>query len=397
MLNKIKKVKIKDILGVFKFLIVLIPSCIYRIYLNIKNKKLWLVCENGKMARDNGYVFYKYMKNNHPDIPCYYAIDKRCNDYNKVKEYGNIINWSSLKHYFYYMSATKNISSHKEGNPNHTLFTILHLYLNLYNNRVFLQHGVIYQNFKMFYKKNTKFKLFISGAKGEYEFLKQKYGYDNKLKYTGLARFDNLHNFNIDSNIILLIPTWRRWLKNEKEFIESKYFKTFNNLINNEELINMLEKNNKKLYFYPHISTQKYINNYSTTSSNIKILDSKSIDIQDLLKKGALLITDYSSIFTDFSYMKKPVIYYQFDTNEIYSKHYGEKLSTYFDFKRDGFGDVVKSSSELINKLQYYIENGYELEEKYLKRINNFFTIHDNKNCDRIYDEIMGVEKNGKK
>ena len=40
----------------------------------------------------------------------------------------------------------------KNGTPNHMLFSVLRLKLNLYNNFVFLQHGVLYQNHEMFHK-----------------------------------------------------------------------------------------------------------------------------------------------------------------------------------------------------------------------------------------------------
>ena len=50
------------------------------------NKKYWIICERGYDARDNGYHFYKYMKENHPEQKVYYIIDKNSADYRKVKE-----------------------------------------------------------------------------------------------------------------------------------------------------------------------------------------------------------------------------------------------------------------------------------------------------------------------
>ena len=389
MIKKLKKIERRDIIGIYKFFIVLIPSVFYKLYLKICHKELWLICERENMARDNGYIFYKFLKENHPEIKSYYAIDLNCKDYQKVKKYGNIIGWASLKHYYIYMSATRNISSHKEGNPNHPLFSFLHLYLHLYNNRVFLQHGVLYQNFPMFYKKNTNFKIFITGAKGEYDFIKANFGYKNEVKYTGLARFDNLYNYKKDDKIILLIPTWRRWLNTKDDFVESEYYKKLYSLINSKKLEKLLEKYDKYLYFYPHLSTQKFISCYKTNSGRVKVLSANNTNIQDLLKKGSLLITDFSSIFTDFAYMHKPIIYYQYDENEFYKKHYGNEKS-YFNFKKDGFGKVVNTEDELLKQLNLYIKNGYKEEDIYKKRIDNFFILHDRNNCERIYNSIIG-------
>ena len=387
--NKIKKVKIQDIFGSIVFLILVIPAFIYKIYMKIRKKELWVICETDHTARDNGIVFFKYMLEKHPEIKSYYAIKKSSKDYEKISEYKNIIEWGSLKHYLYYMSATYNISSHKSSNPNQTLFTILHLYLNLYNNQVFLQHGVLYQNFSMFHKKNSKFKIFICGAKPEYEFVKEKYGYKNEVKYTGLARFDNLHHFEIDNKMILYMPTWRRYLLETSKLENSIYYKNIMSFINSKELENILEKEDKYLYFYPHQGLRNVNNSFKTSNSRVKILDFSCTDIQELLKKGAMLITDFSSLHTDFAYMHKPVIYYQYDKEEYKIKHVGiEHDDTYFDFERDGFGPVISDEKELLKEIEKEIKSNYSEDEKYLRKIDSFFELYDEKNCERIYDVI---------
>lgn len=60
--ENIKYIKISDFIAPFIFLISLPCALIFRLYNKIKNKKIWLVCENGNTARDNGYWFYKYMR-----------------------------------------------------------------------------------------------------------------------------------------------------------------------------------------------------------------------------------------------------------------------------------------------------------------------------------------------
>lgn len=387
MLNKIKKVSIRDLFGFFLFILVLIPSIIKKIILKLSHKELWLICETEKTARDNGYVFYKYMVEKHPEIKCYYAIGYKYKDYDKVKTLGNVVKWSSIKHYYLYMSATRNISSHKEGNPNQTLFTILHLYLKLYNNRVFLQHGILYQNYEMFHKKNTRFKVFICGAKGEYDFINEKYGYEKEVKYTGLARFDNLHNQVADPKMILYMPTWRRYLTEENKLLKSIYYKNIMSFINSKELDKMLEENDKYLYFCPHGGLRDLRDLFDTKNKRVKIVDISKADIQQLLINGSLLITDYSSLHSDFAYMKKPIIYYQYDEKEFKQKHIGNCANdTYYNYVKDGFGKVVESESKLLSSLKFIIENNYKLDKKYLKRVNSFFELYDNKNCERIFE-----------
>lgn len=385
MLEKVKKLKIKDLLAIIVFVIALPLSFINK----IKNRKkpIWLVCEVKNTAHDNGYHFFKYVRTNHPEINCFYAIDKKSLDYNKVAGLGNIIQFGSLKHWVYYLSSEYNISSHKEGNPNHAVFTFLHLYLHLFNNRVFLQHGIIKDDAKMFYYKNTYFKYFICGAKREYDFIKEKFGYPEKnVIYTGLARFDNLYNNNVNNKKILVIPTWRRWFELSKSadfFKESNYFKSWNGFLNNDNLVTFLEENKVEIVFFPHYGVRKFSYLFNFKSKNITMINSDTLDLQQLLKECSLMITDYSSVYMDFAYMKKPIIYYQFDYDEYRKSHFEEG---YFSYNKDGFGPVLKKENDLVNMTKKSYFSNYTVEKKYLERMEKFFELHDNNNCRRIYE-----------
>ena len=380
MLDKIKKISIRDMLGIFKFLLVLVPSIIYGVYLRIARKQLWLICEREVMARDNGLAFFEYMQKKHPELKSYYAINRKNNDYKHVEKFAkDVVQWASLKHYFLYMSATRNISSHKEGNPNQTLFTILHLYLNLYNNRVFLQHGITKDDAKMFYYKNTKFKFFICGAKPEFEYIKKHFGYpEGHVIYTGFARFDKL-NLTPNQNVIAFIPTWRRNLDDEN-FSGSRYRKNILSLVNSQQLEEYLESTDKTLYFYPHTNAQRFFNTNDIVNRRVKLCNKNNTSINWLINNAAILITDYSSVFFDFAYLGKLVIYYQPDYEE-YRREHG--LDTgYFDYRKHGFGPVDKTVREIVESLKR------SPSLRYINKQKQFFLFNAKLNCERIYKEI---------
>lgn len=58
---------------------------------------------------------------------------------------------------------------------------------------------------------------------------------------------------------------------------------------------------------------QPYLSEFRTTCPRIRLADWKRYDIQELLKSAAVMVTDYSSVFMDMVYMRKPVLHYQFD------------------------------------------------------------------------------------
>ena len=384
-LKKMRYFKFQDLIAPFIFIIMLIPSLIFRITNRIKKRQLWLVCEDGNTARDNGYHFYKYVREKHEKDYCFYVIDKNKDDYKKVEKYRNIIQFKSLKHWLYYLSADYNISNHKHGNPCQSFFYLVHVILGWYKNRVFLQHGITVNDSPWIYYKNTKFRYFICGAKQEYEFIKEKFGYpEENVIYTGFPRFDNLYNNKVNEKQILIMPTWRNWLGGnyikDEQFKDTEYYKTWNKLLNDNDLINFIEKNNYIIYFYPHQHTQKFLHLFNTNSKNIKIINNSTKDIQELLKESKILITDYSSVFMDFAYMNKPMIFYQFDYAEYRKKQLQEG---YFSYKENGFGPVVEKQKDIVNTIIDTLNNG--TNQEYMKRIDNFFELKDQKNCERIY------------
>ena len=89
--------------------------------------------------------------------------------------------------------------------------------------------------------------------------------------------------------------------------------------------------------------------------SNYFLIEEKC-NYQEFLLESSLLITDYSSIFFDFGYLRKPVIYSHFDYEKYRKSHYREG---YFDYKYDGFGPVCFNINCTINEIIYEIKNKY--------------------------------------
>ena len=99
-----------------------------------------------------------------------------------------------------------------------------------------------------------------------------------------------------------------------------------------------------------------------------------------------MLITDFSSLAFDFGYMKKHVIYYQYDEDQYFKSHY---IKGYFDYRNDGFGPVYKELKDVVNYVDSCFKHGGELmKRKYLCNVSRFFPVYDNNNCERIFDVI---------
>ena len=390
--GKFKNVKLRDIGHIFLFLAALPIALIYK----RKRKDLWLLCDNGNEAADNGYVLFKYICENHPEQDAVFAVCKNSADLSKVKATGQYVYYGSFRHWVLYLAARVNISSQKGGKPNFAVCNLLEVYGILKNRRVFLQHGIIMNDLEFLHYKNAKIGLFITSTAREHEFISSTFGYpEGSVKKAGIARLDNLHEFEVQDGQILIMPTWREWLgsatlaknmkKNLAKFSDSEYFKYYSDLINSEKLRDICQKNGCKVMFYLHREAQPFADLFKTDNPYITICKYPEYRVDDLLKKSQFLVTDYSSIQMDFAYMKKPMAYFQFDFDKFFTAHYKKG---YFDFQDDGFGPVFTDVDGLVDYIGERAANQLENTEPYISRANEFFDLYDTDNCKRNYEVI---------
>lgn len=390
MLKNLKYLKFKDLISFLQFIIILPIALICKIFL----KDYWIITEDENEARDNGFWFFKYIRENHPKQKVLYAINKKSVDYKNVKDIGKIISYGGFSHWFWYIVSSKKISSQKGGKPNPAICYLFEVAFPIWKNkRYFLQHGITINDAEWLYYDKTRFKMFICGAKPEYDYVKKHFNYPEKnVKYLGFCRFDNLHNYKVDDSYILVMPTWREWLsryqitksniEKSDNFTDSEYFQKWNSFLKNKELYKVLKETNKKLLFFPHRNMQKFLH-FFDKNDLVEFGYWEDYNIQDVLKSAPLMITDYSSVFFDFGYMKKPVIFYQFD-EEKFRKH--QYRQGYFNYRNNPIGEWTEVEDELIIFLKKSIKENFPKN----KNVKEFFTLYDDKNCERTYYAVKG-------
>lgn len=357
-----------------------------------RGREIWLVSERGTDARDNGYHFYKYLREKHPEIEVYYVITADSADRPKVEALGNVVLHGSRQHYLLFISAEYKISTHINGySPYIYFYSRFGTLLPWKGKHIFLQHGITHNEIEGLYAENTYLNLFVCGGRPEYEHIAANFHYNDEVKYTGFARFDALHDATTKDQI-LLMPTWRLFLGNcaERELAESDYVTKWNAVLRDARLLDALKRSGKTLVFYPHYEVQKnYLHLFSSNDPSVVIAGFGHYDVQQLLKESQLLVTDYSSVFFDFAYMKKPCVYYQFDEEQFFAGHYQKG---YFDYRDMGFGEVLTEHDTLVDAIIGYLESGCQMKEEYAQRIEGFFPLHDTRNCERIFKEIQKLK-----
>ncbi len=376
----------------------------------LQKQNICLIGERVSEAKDNGFDFFRYMRETYPDFPIYYVIREDSSDFAKVNAYGNVVLYGSKEHEEKFANAKILLCTHSRSNiepwPHKWHNKVVKRYSKYWEKKyIFLQHGVIMSDFSKSLgasnKINGNFSLFVCGAKPEHQFITQYYGYQpNQVVYTGLPRFDSLCEYTVSSKEpkkILFIPTWRTSIANfswrderfrkDDIFLKSNYFKTLTSFLHNQELNEFLEEYQAEIIFYPHPEIQQYADYFSsaTMPKNIKLVDFKNTSVYDLIRSCVALITDFSSVFFDFAYQNKAILHYHFDYDEYMKEHY---KPGYFKFNKDALGPSFSKEDELIEGIRKMILSGFKMEDIYRIRSDRFFPNKDQNNSRRIYEEI---------
>jgi len=166
----------------------------------------------------------------------------------------------------------------------------------------------------------------------------------------------NFKNLDLDKyeKVLLYCPTFRDVSTSKIPF--SKEF-----LI---KLDKYLQSKNYILLDKRHVN-EKIDEDYFSFS-NIRNISQEVNDIQELLLKTNILITDYSSIFFDYSLLNKSVIFYCYDFDEYLQDCRGVHWDYYNVFP----GPFAKTEEELLQTIMS-IEKFFS-DSSYIKKYNDF-------------------------
>ena len=370
---------------------------------NLK-KRIWLISDRTTRGDDNGEVMFRYLcANPDPTVEPYFVVNKDTEDYKEMGKLGKVVEPFSWNHKMLFLLNEFSLSSQANKPVINPFGRLEYLYRDIIYDKklVFLQHGVTKDNqSKWLNKYNRNLFGFVVSTKPEYDsvFEYDYYYPPQNVWLTGMPRYDRL--IHDEKKYVTVMPTWRKSLSSGtdargvwqlgKEFADSEYFHFYDDLLNNEKLLNAAEKYGYTICFMPHPNTIDGLDMFRQ-DSRVKFMDS-SYSYKDIFAQTDLMITDYSSVAFDFAYLRKPIVYSQFDRESFFSGAHSY-TEGYFDYERDGFGEVEHTLEGTVNRIIEYMSNDCRMKEKYQKRMDETFAFND-RNCSRrVYEKIIENRK----
>lgn len=361
----------------------------------VAGQEIWLVGERSDSAADNGLHLFRYLRVHHPQRRVYYVLDANSPMFPLLRRLGNTVAHSSLRHEFLMLHARVLANAHSSHHmlPRHwdrAAYT-LRLAWRVGALAVFLQHGV-HLSPNAVNRGNTGYDVFLTSARRESDALREVSGYDRQIAEVGLPRFDALRP-TPPSRLVLFKATWRRYLpsrvfgtrEEHDTFLGSAYERFFTELLHSPRLRALLDAHDYRFVFVPHYNVAPFFADATTASDRISVAAAGGTDLQALIRRCDVFMTDHSSVHFDAAYLGTPVIYARFDREEYETRH---AAPSWFDFERDGFGPVTYTLNDALDALEDVLRRGCEREAIYTARVADIFTYRDHDNSRRVVAEI---------
>jgi len=366
-------------------------------------KPVWLVVDRPHVANDNGEHFFRYLMKTGKTkvVRPYFLLKKSSPDFERLEKVGPMLEYGSVKHKLKTLHSSKIISAAGNNLALNPFGRNRKYYQDLYQfDFVYLRHGVSHNDQSSWLNRLDK-NIRILDTTSKYErdaILAGNYLYDeSRVWLTGLPRYDNLYDES--KNKITIMPTWRKNLEGPlmphssqrayiRDFKETDYYQFYNGLINDERLLDVMRKHGYTGTFYMHPVFEKQTKDFQ--SNDVFEVGEGVADYQTVFRESNLMITDFSSVAFDFAYLKKPVIYSQFDAESFYKNHVWGR--GYFTYEANGFGPITRDLESTVLTLIDYIEHDCKMKQEYVDRVEDFFAFTDRNNCERVYQAICTVK-----
>ncbi len=183
---------------------------------------------------------------------------------------------------------------------------------------------------------------------------------------------------------IIIAFTWRARFRNlsPKEIIDSEYINAITWMVTDERIIAVTNELGYeiKIKLHPNVSPYYDLLPESITS---KVSD---YSYNKIFAESAMMITDYSSTVFDLAYLKKPIIYYQYDKGEYFNNPYTAPSD--FDYEAEGFGPVAYDFESFVTEFEKIIRSNCQMDSLYKDKVDAFFAYRDRNNCERVYKKI---------
>lgn len=359
----------------------------------------------GRQVSDSPYAIYKVFKTLYPGINMIWSIDRSQKTFCKQHDIAYVIRRTSkwvrlLEKSQFWISNARFPSWVKK--PNYVT------YIQTWHGTPLKKLGLDIENVSMpgtttakyhknFVREANRWDALVSPNDYSTQIFRSAFGFNNQILKIGYPRNDELINTSkdeitaikeqlgipLDKKVVMYAPTYR-----DNQFAEKGKY-TFELPFNLDDFRKSFG-NDTVLILRMHylISNALDISNYSDFVYDF----SNYPNISDLYLVSDLLITDYSSVFFDYAYLKRPILFYPYD----YHLYKEELRGFYLNYEKDLPGKIANNSRELLAEINHALAHpDMSANQKFMDFYNRFCAINDGLSSLKVVNYVMHQIESG--
>lgn len=357
-----------------------------------EKRNFWVIGETPLTAKGNGWHFFRYMREEHPEIETYYVLDEQSPDFAKVAAIDPeaILIFKSKK-YIQTLLAAKVILTTGEPYaiyPSRSPLAVEHIRAK----HVLLGENVLGLNDLSqtigYTEKTFRNDLLLVSSKTEERYVQQTLGYPEKMiRKTGLAKFDELLSDAPLDKIqrrLLILPE-NRWTGAFDPRDDLKQTaEAFLSLLNDADFQAFTATHHLEVVVALPTSLKQYETAFEET--DVTLVQQDQEEMIDLFKTSLLLITDADARAFDFSFLEKPVLFYQPETDERRVTNEANVRHTYLN---ELPGEIAVTKDSLLHLLELLANDQFNMSRKNRQKMDALFEYRDAHSNERIFKAVQ--------
>ncbi len=370
----------------------------------------WVLVDRIYNADDNAERLFEHLRSKRPDINAWFVVEKGTPDWTRLRAAGvdRLVAYGSFRWKMMMLNCSWVVSSHVDR-PITEPPALMWLIGDPTWRYAFIEHGVTKDDLSSWLNLR-EMDLFVVSTEAELESVVAdgtSYTFTTKeTRNTGLARFDRLLDKAREvppdeRDLVLIAPTWRSYLTAPAKpgtqrpvtdvFWDSDFVRNWMGVLRSPEIAEAAARRGWRVAFMPHPNFQPILGDMHLPP-HVEPLTFTDHDVQALYARCALLVTDYSSVAFNIAYIDAPVVYFQFDQDDVFGGgHIGRK--GYFEYPRDGFGPVAADLEAAQAAIVASIDRGPRPSPEYQARIDQAFPVRDGQACARVVAAIEEMSR----
>lgn len=367
----------------------------------------WVLMDRSNNAHDNAEHLFAYLRKHRRDINAWFVVERGSPDWERLRKagYKRLVPHGSLLWMALCLHATHMISSHADryvyepfARPGGWSWRY-----------IFLQHGVTKDDISRWLNSKTIDGI-VTATKEEFASIAgDGSGYKfstREVHLTGFPRHDRLTQLvsqeetSPRSRLLVIMPTWRQYLAGTERpgtgkrdrnaaFRDAPFTGAWRSLLSAPELRDAASDRGWQMLFMPHPNLEQYLDDFDIPD-HVARATYGGTDVQGVLARAGLVVTDYSSIAFDAAFARKPVLYYQFDRDHVFGGGHTVRPG-YFSYDRDGFGPVARTHPEAVRMAALLMQDEGVPRDPFAARIDSTFTAPRTGASRRVVDMIESL------